>query len=81
MANQPIDTLRDGSIRAAIWKNEGEKGPFFSVTLTRTFQDEAGNYQDSTSFSGTQLLRVSRLAGRAYDRVGELVAAMREEPR
>lgn len=69
---KPIDTLRDGLLKATIWKNEGEKGPFFTVNLTRTYQDGAGNYQDSDSFSGTELLRIARLAGKAYDRVGEL---------
>jgi len=75
---KPIDTLRDGLLKATIWKNEGEKGPFFTVNLTRTYQDGAGNYHDSDSFSGTELLRIARLAGHAYDRVGELRQADRE---
>lgn len=69
---KPTETLRDGSLKATIWKNEGEKGPFFTVNLTRTYQDGSGNYQDSDSFSGNELLRIARLAGRACDRVGEL---------
>ena len=72
MANQPTETLRDGSLKATIWKNEGEKGAFFSVNLTRTYKDDAGNYHDSDSFSGTELLRIAHLASRAYDRVSEL---------
>ena len=79
MANKPIDTLRDGNIKATIWKNFGEQGNFFSVTFTRTYKVEGGNYQDSDSFSGTQLLRLAHLATRTYDRVGELRAADREE--
>ncbi len=62
MANQPTETLRDGSLKATIWKNEGEKGAFFSVTLTRTYKDDAGNYHDSDSFSGSELLRIAHLA-------------------
>lgn len=77
MANTPIDTLRDGSLKAMIWKNHGEKGNFFTVTITRTYKDDAGNYHDSDSFSGTQLLQMRHLAGRAYDRVNELRAADR----
>ncbi len=72
MANQPTETLRDGSLKATIWKNEGEKGAFFSVNLTRTYKDDAGNYHDSDSFSGTELLRIAHLATRAYDLVSEL---------
>lgn len=72
MANKPIDTLRDGSLKATIWKNFGEKGNFYTVNLTRTYKDEAGNYHDSDSFSGSELLRIARLAGKAYDRTSEL---------
>jgi len=30
------------------------------------------SYHDSDSFSGSELLRIARLAERAYDRIGEL---------
>ena len=78
MANQPTDTLRDGSLKATIWKNEGEKGAFFSVNLSRTYKDDAGNYHDSDSFSGSELLRIAHLASRAYDRVAQLRQAATE---
>lgn len=79
MANTPTDTLRDGNIKATIWANFGEKGTFYTVTFTRTYKDQADNYQDSDSFSGTQLLRLGHLANKAYDRVNELRAADHEE--
>lgn len=79
MANKPIDTLRDGSLKATIWKNLGEQGNFFSVTFTRTYKDEGDNFQDSDSFTGTQILQLAHLATRTYDRVSELRAADRQE--
>ena len=78
MTNQPIDTLRDGRLKATIWKNFGEKGNFYTVTLTRSYQDEAENWKDSDSFSGSELLRIAHLATRAYDRTSELRQADRE---
>lgn len=66
---KPVDTLRDGSLKATIWKNEGENGPRYSVNLTRTWRDEQGNYHDSDSFSGNELLRIARLANIAYDEI------------
>ena len=84
MANQPIETLRDGRLKATIWKNFGDNGNFYSVNLTRIYQKDNGDWQDSDSFSGTELLRIARLAGKAYDRVNELRASDRvagdEEP-
>ncbi len=69
--NPPIDTLRDGALKATIWRNFGDHGTFYSVELSRTYmQGEA--YRDSHSFSGTEPLQVARLAQLAYDRIAEL---------
>jgi hypothetical protein len=67
----PIDTLRDGSIKAAIWKNDGEKGTFYSVEFSRTYT-KGDKPASSYSFSGAELLRVSLLAQKSYERIAEL---------
>lgn len=69
---KPDETLRDGPLKAVIWRNDGENGAFFSVTLAKTYKDDRGQYQDSHSFSGTDLLRVAELSRQAYSRVNEL---------
>jgi len=68
----PADVLRDGNVKATIWKNERENGPSYNTTFASTWQDESGAYRDSHSFSGTELLRVSELARGAYARSNEL---------
>jgi len=65
-ANKPVSVLRDGNIKATTWRNEGENGPYYSTTFSRTWKDGEGQYQDSRSFSGTELLRLSELAKEAY---------------
>ena len=75
MSNAPIKTLRDGNISASIWKNDGEKGAWYSVEFQRTYTDQSGEVKNATSFSGDQLLRLARLSGKAYDAVAELRAA------
>ena len=77
-SNKPADTLYDGKIRATIWKNERESGTRYSVQLSRSYQDEAGNWHETDSFSATELLRVAHLATRAYDRLAELRKADRD---
>lgn len=69
---RPVETLRDGALKAAIWKNEGDKGAFFNVTFARTYKDAKDNLKDTDSFSGAQLLRLARLAEQAYARTREL---------
>lgn len=74
---RPVETLRDGALKAAIWKNESENGPFFAVTFARTYKNGDDQLHDTDSFSGSQLLRLSRLADKAYDRTAALTKAAR----
>ncbi len=39
LSKRPATTLRCGNIRATIWKNVSEKGPFFATTFSRPFKD------------------------------------------
>ena len=73
----PVETLRDGAMKAAIWQNESENGPFFAVTFARTFTNGDGELHDTDSFSGSQLLRLARLADKAYDRTAKLTKEAR----
>lgn len=74
---RPVETLRDGALKAAIWKNESENGSFFAVTFARTYRNGDEELRDTDSFSGSQLLRLSRLADKAYDRTAKLTKAAR----
>ncbi len=40
--NNPANPLRCGNIKATIWQNVSEKGPFFSATFSRPFKDRSG---------------------------------------
>lgn len=71
-SNSPRDVLRDGNLKSTIWRNDTEKGPFYSVNLARTYRDGQGELRDSHSFAGTDLLRISELARKTYDRTQEL---------
>lgn len=71
--NQPIDTIRDGALKATIWKNTSKNGHFYSVEISRTYKDETtGKLKDSHSFSGSEPLQVARLAQLAYDKIATL---------
>lgn len=76
---RPEKTLREGAIKAAIWRNESENGPFFAVTFARTYKDAEGKLQDTDSFSGTQLLQLARLADKAYGAAAAMARAARAD--
>jgi len=52
---KPVTTLRCSSIQASIWKNEGEKGPFYNVTLSRSYKGPDGTWKKSESFGYADL--------------------------
>lgn len=79
MPNKPKDTIRDGSIKATIWRNEGKNGPYLSTDLARSYQDAEGNWKDSRSFSISDLLKVGEVARTAYGRGREIEQEMRNE--
>ena len=79
--NKPQDTIRDGRLKAVIWGNplqDGE-GLRYSVDFILSYQDGNGDWQDTRSFGNAELLRIQRLAGKAYDRIGELRQEARDE--
>ena len=70
--NKPIQTIRDGALKASIWANPNKKGVFYSVRISRTYKDAQDQYRDTDSFSNAELLRVARLANIAYDEIAIL---------
>ncbi len=47
---KPAHTPRCGNIKATIWQNVSEKGPFFATTFSRPFKDRSGASHNGTSF-------------------------------
>lgn len=77
--NQPADVIRDTNLKATIWRNESEKGPFYATSFARTFRDQDGQLHDTNSFVAADLLKLSELARKAYDRTTELRRDDREQ--
>lgn len=80
--NRPIDTLRTlGGLKATIWGNATENGGVrYSVEFSRTYKGKDDQFHDTRSFDAVEALQIARLAERAYERIGELVAANRQTP-
>ena len=61
-------------VSAAIWRNSNQKGVFYSVTFERSYKDDDGKWQSSTSFSVSELLLLSKVADQAHSKIYELRA-------
>jgi len=64
---QPATTLRCGNIKATIWENTSEKGPFFATTFSRPFKDQSGVWRDGTSFGLNDLEALLTVAREAKE--------------
>jgi hypothetical protein len=64
---RPVQEIRLGRIRAAIWVNETENGVRHNVTISRLYRDEQqGQWKDSTSFGRDDLPLVAKVADQAH---------------
>ena len=62
---KPIQEIRLGSIKAAVWKNETDKGVFYNATFTRLYKD-GDHWKSSDSFGRDDLLLVAKVADRVH---------------
>lgn len=64
----PLQTFRDGAVSVKLWRQESpENGAFVSATIGRTYRDQAtGEYRESRSLSGTDMLKAQALLGQAH---------------
>ena len=67
----PIDEVRIGTVKAAIWKNDTKGGVYYNVTLGRLYRYE-GDWRESASFGRHDLLALAKVADAAHTRVLEL---------
>lgn len=80
--NRPVENLREGPLKAAIWRNEGENGAYHSVTVARTYKDKDGELRDTNSFRAKDMLGLSELTRRAHHHSHDLDReAFKEERR
>ena len=63
--NTPIEVIRDGALKASIWKNRGENGTYLKVKFSGAYQKD-GEWCETDSFTGRELLVISELARQAY---------------
>jgi hypothetical protein len=61
---QPAHKIRSGTLTLTIWKNDGEKGPWYSVTPARSYK-KGDQWQDSDSFGEDDLLRLRKMLDEA----------------
>ena len=72
-AKKPASKVSMYPVTAAIWRNEGPKGAFYSATFERTYKKD-GKYESSSSYSGSDLLILAKVADMAHTEIEKLRA-------
>jgi hypothetical protein len=71
MAKQtPINEVRLGAIKAAIWKNDTDKGVRYNVTFSRIYKD-GDDWKSTDSFGRDDLLVLGKVADLAHSWIHE----------
>lgn len=63
--DKPVHEVRLGAIKAAIWKNDTDKGVRFNTTFTRLYRDE-DEWKHTDSFGRDDLLVLAKVADQAH---------------
>lgn len=79
--NQPVEQVRIGTVVAAIWANDTEKGVRYGVTFERLYRTEDGKWKSTPTFNRDDLLVLAKVADQAHTRVHDLMAASRSNDR
>jgi len=71
---KPAAKINLHPVSAAIWRNQNPKGIFYSVTFERSFKDDAGKWQTSSTFNANDLLLLAKVADQAHSEIVKLRA-------
>ena len=63
--DKPAHEVRLGAIKAAIWKNDTDKGVRYNTTFTRLYRDEE-EWKHTDSFGRDDLLVLAKVADQAH---------------
>ena len=70
----PVEELRVGTCRAAIWRNQAEGNTFHSATFSRLYKTEDG-WRNRSSFGINDLPHLALLAQETHRAIAALNAA------
>lgn len=60
--NAPAHQVRVGRIQGTVWKNDGKDGAWYSVSITRSYQDGQKQWKQAATFGRDDLLVVAEVS-------------------
>jgi hypothetical protein len=69
--SRPVHSFQCATVCASIWRNEGKRGAYHAITLSRTFMDAEGHPKSSGSFGKNDLSAVATVVAQAEQWIRE----------
>ena len=78
---KPVEEVRVGTVKAAIWPNPTESGAVrYNVTFSRIYKDADGNWKSTSSFGRDDLLVLAKVADQAHTKIFEIANGKAVDP-
>jgi len=71
-ARRPVASVRHGNVEIAIWRNQGEKGEFYSASTPAIRYKEGEEWKDGSSFGRHDLLDLAEASREAALKIRDL---------
>ena len=78
MTTAPAHKIRIGALQATIWRNTSDKGPWYSVQLTRSYKAADDEWRETDSLGHDDLLAAAKLLDLAHSWVMQQLDADRK---
>ena len=70
---KPAAKIRDKNLTLTIWENKSENDTsYYSSNLSKSYKDDANEWQETTNLSTDDLLRASNLLQLGYNKISEM---------
>ena len=73
-AKKPAAKISLFPVSAAIWAKSTPKGVFYTVSLERSYKDDSGKWQTSSTLNASDLLLLAKVADQAHTEIFKLRA-------
>jgi hypothetical protein len=69
--NRPVEKIRVGGVQLSIFRNEGEKGPYYKAELEHSYKRD-GSWHATNSYGRRDLINLAKAALLADSVIGTL---------
>ena len=69
---KPVAKMKSGAVVGTVWQNEGQNGPFYTITFSRSYKDREDNWQRTTNLRQKDMPDVQTVAGLVTEKIAEL---------